>query len=115
MEIMNNFNFQKKKDHKSPNLFGLLDETQFYFKSLDNSILVNGFPSSIQIQVNLFEFRMNITLDAYERKMNNNIYKKRDSKVSRNDAKLVNNTFNFFNYCSYKIFFKKRNIKNILI
>ena len=73
----------------SPNLFGLLDDSHFNFTSLDSENSFNGFPSSIQIQVNLYEYRLNIILNAQSTTMNKNIYHAKGSTISQNNPKLV--------------------------
>jgi hypothetical protein len=70
----------------SGDLFGLLDHSQFSYKPLNSSF--NGFPSAIQLQVHLFQYDLNIILNAKEI-MNKKIITKDDSDISSNDQKLV--------------------------
>ena len=74
----------------SPGLFGLLDESQFNFTSLDNENSYEGFPSSIQVQLQIFEIYLNLTLNATSM-MNKQIYTKdyTSSEISQNELKLV--------------------------
>lgn len=73
---------------QSPSLFGLLDSSQFNFKSLDPYAPYNGFPSSLQLQIHILNNFLNVKLFANS-EMNRQIYTKDDSGIHQNDQKLV--------------------------